>query len=243
MALDRALLTKRMRRIACRREVTGGPNRRAEGSGPADRFCGHRTDASVQLGTEGSVRYWFMASLYQARRKIQTSLYLRRCGVQCGPRAISVGRMLIVQNEGKITIGNDFWATGWRSPPQIIVRPNATLQIGDHSSMNAGTLIEAASEIVIGDNVAIADYVAISDTGNHQLEQGAEVRIAPVRIGSNVWIGRHAMVMPGLSIGDHAVVAAGAVVTRDVPAQCLVSGIPAKVQRANLCAEPGWWRK
>lgn len=174
---------------------------------------------------------------------IQTAVHLRRHRVRCGVRPLSLGRMLIIQNFGDIMIGNGFLATGWRTAPQIIVHENARLHIGDHSSMSEGTLIEAASEITIGDNVAIAEHVVITDTGNHQVEQGTEVRIASVRIGLNVWIGRYAMVMPGVSVGDHAVIGAGAVVTHDVPARCVVTGVPARVQREDLRAEPGWWRK
>jgi acetyltransferase-like isoleucine patch superfamily enzyme len=55
------------------------------------------------------------------------------------------------------------------------------------------------------------------------------VRVAPVDIGDDVWIGRGALVLPGVTIGDGAVVAAGAVVTKDVPAGSVVAGVPAKV--------------
>lgn len=52
---------------------------------------------------------------------------------------------------------------------------------------------------------------------------------APIRIGNNVWIGAQATVLPGVTIGDGAIVGAGAVVTRDVPANVIVGGIPAKI--------------
>lgn len=52
---------------------------------------------------------------------------------------------------------------------------------------------------------------------------------APIRIGKKVWIGANATVVPGVSIGDGAVIAAGAVVTKDVPARTVVAGVPAKV--------------
>jgi acetyltransferase-like isoleucine patch superfamily enzyme len=92
--------------------------------------------------------------------------------------------MPIVYNAGTITIGSEFYTSGWRTAPEIRVGPGGTLRIGDHSSMNAGTLIEVASRITIGDNVAIAAYAVISDTGNHEVEQGAAIRIEPVDIGS-----------------------------------------------------------
>ena len=52
---------------------------------------------------------------------------------------------------------------------------------------------------------------------------------APIRIGNNVWIGAQATVLPGVTIDDGAIVAAGAVVTRDVPANVIVGGVPAKI--------------
>lgn len=56
----------------------------------------------------------------------------------------------------------------------------------------------------------------------------------PVCIGNHVWIGQRAMILKGVSIGDGAIIAAGAVVTRDVPAGCLAAGVPAKVIRKNV---------
>lgn len=52
---------------------------------------------------------------------------------------------------------------------------------------------------------------------------------APIKIGRRVWIGAHATVLPGVTIGDNAVIAAGAVVTKDVPANAVVGGVPAKI--------------
>ena len=53
----------------------------------------------------------------------------------------------------------------------------------------------------------------------------------PVRIGNNVWVGANVTILPGVSIGDNAIIAAGAVVTKDIPANMLAAGIPAKVIR------------
>lgn len=60
-------------------------------------------------------------------------------------------------------------------------------------------------------------------------DKRATVIPSPVRIGCNVWIGSHATILRGVTIGDNAVVAAGAVVTEDVPANTIVGGIPAKI--------------
>jgi acetyltransferase-like isoleucine patch superfamily enzyme len=66
-----------------------------------------------------------------------------------------------------------------------------------------------------------------ADTNRRIDEQGISTR--PVVIGDDVWIGANAVILPGVTIGRHVVVAAGAVVTQDVPDSCVVAGIPAKV--------------
>jgi len=68
------------------------------------------------------------------------------------------------------------------------------------------------------------------------------VRTAPVTIGRNVWIGRGAVLLPGVTIGDHAVVAAGAIVTKDVPAAAVVAGNPARVVRDLGVIDDDWRR-
>ncbi len=133
--------------------------------------------------------------------------------------------------------------------------PAATLRIGDRSSVKADSLISAKSgnirigtrvaigiramvvcedaTISIGDNTRIAAEVHIS-TGNHIfdeprvpiIEQG--IRHADVIIEDDVWIGTKAVILPGVRVGRGSVVAAGAVVTRDVPSMTIVGGVPAK---------------
>ena len=60
------------------------------------------------------------------------------------------------------------------------------------------------------------------------------MQTAPIEIGSNVLIGRRSMIMKGVKIGDGSVIAAGSVVTRDVPAKCLAAGVPARVIRQDI---------
>ena len=70
---------------------------------------------------------------------------------------------------------------------------------------------------------------------NHNFEESSKrideqgVTTKPVIIGNDIWIGANAVLLPGVTIGDHSVVAAGAVVTKDVPPHSLVAGVPAKI--------------
>lgn len=79
---------------------------------------------------------------------------------------------------------------------------------------------------MIGHQVVLA-------TLNHDLnpERRGSMHAAPIAIGKNVWIGAHATVLAGVTIGDNAVIAAGAVVNRDIPADTVAAGVPAKVIR------------
>jgi acetyltransferase-like isoleucine patch superfamily enzyme len=82
----------------------------------------------------------------------------------------------------------------------------------------------------IGDNTQIGPHVTIV-TDNHDLVNRNILKCRPVKIGKNVWIGAEAKIMPGVTIGDNAVIAGGSVVTKDVPADAIAGGNPAKVIR------------
>ena len=91
-------------------------------------------------------------------------------------------------------------------------------------------LREIMGGIEIGDGALIGHNVVLA-TINHDLnpKENRKNHYAPIKIGAHVWIGSNATVLPGVTIGDWAVVAAGAVVTRDVPAMTVVGGVPARV--------------
>lgn len=99
---------------------------------------------------------------------------------------------------------------------------------------NDGVQIFCAKKVTIGKGCAIARDVIIRDYDAHYLNDGIHNVAKEISIGDRVWIGTRAIILKGVSIGDGAVVAAGAVVTRDVPARCLVVGVPAKVIRENV---------
>ncbi len=86
--------------------------------------------------------------------------------------------------------------------------------------------------IYIGDGSLIGSHVVLATINHGMAEKDrSDNHPAPIHIGKNVWIGSHATILPGVTIADNAVVAAGAVVTKDVPAGALVGGVPAKSLR------------
>lgn len=104
------------------------------------------------------------------------------------------------------------------------------ITIGKDVFINSGCHFQDQGGIEIGDGALIGHNVVLA-TINHDLNPKGNRKnhYAPIRIGAHVWIGSNATVLPGVTIGDWAVVAAGAVVTRDVPAMTVVGGVPARV--------------
>ncbi|MEM9758486.1 MAG: acyltransferase [Pseudomonadota bacterium] len=113
-----------------------------------------------------------------------------------------------------------------------------TIRIGRCVLMSPGSRISASDEIVIGDGVMMANGTYITDSDWHTVYDRTRRAdaVTPVHIGNNVWLGDHATVLKGVTIGENSVVAARSVVTRDVPANVIVAGNPARVVR-DLDAE------
>lgn len=116
---------------------------------------------------------------------------------------------------------------------KVEIRENAELILGS-GYMNYGASIECYQRIVIGDNACIAEGVVIRDSDNHVISREGYIMTEEVIIGDHVWIGTKAIILKGVHIGDGAIIAAGAVVTKDVPAYTLVAGVPAKIIKTNV---------
>lgn len=106
------------------------------------------------------------------------------------------------------------------------------ITVGKKVFINAGCCFQDQGGITIGDESLIGHQVVLA-TLNHEygVSKRAGMVPAPIHIGKRVWIGAHATVLPGVTIGDGAIVAAGAVVTKDVPAYTIVGGVPARIIR------------
>jgi acetyltransferase-like isoleucine patch superfamily enzyme len=122
---------------------------------------------------------------------------------------------------------------------QLATNPTASvLKIGQRTAINEFNNIRAAGgEIMIGNGCMISQYVSIIAT-NHSIEPGVWMRDQPwdtsknrVWIGDDVWIGTHAIVLPGVTIGTGSIIAAGAIVTSDIPEYVIAAGVPAKIKR------------
>lgn len=132
--------------------------------------------------------------------------------------------------------GRHLYLTAWEE--HCKKKNDVLISIGNNCNFGAFNHITATNQIIIGDNCLTGKWVTISDN-NHGTSSYEDLQIPPLKrevvskgpviIGNNVWIGDKATILGGVVIGDGAVIAANAVVTKDVPAYCVVGGNPAKV--------------
>jgi len=116
--------------------------------------------------------------------------------------------------------------------------PNVSITIGNHCSIGEHNHITACNKITIGDGLLTGRYVLISDNSHGSLCE-KESMIEPLKrdlkskgevvIGNNVWLGDKVTILAGVHIGNNVIVAANAVVTKNVPDNCVVAGVPAKI--------------
>jgi acetyltransferase-like isoleucine patch superfamily enzyme len=148
-------------------------------------------------------------------------------------KARSVGKDPVVLGRPRIdatdlVVGDRF--SVWSVHRQTLITGWGRIRIGDRVFINSGVVVVSVLEVTIGNDVAIANEAYIMDTDSHGVE-GRPVKNAPVRIGDGSWIGARAIILPGVTIGRRCLVAAGAVVSRDVPDDTLVAGNPARIIR------------
>lgn len=145
-----------------------------------------------------------------------------------------------------IVIEDDCWIFG-----QFWVQTNGKVLMKQRSKIGNNTYIKCIDYVEIGAYTAIGDNVVIVDNNNHPIspEYRKQMRLAgfwsdmrlwkhsdhaPVIIGENCWIGENARICKGVKIGDNAVVAANSVVTKDVPANAVAAGNPAKIVKTDI---------
>ena len=180
--------------------------------------------ARAAQATERLGRLWAFARLQAGlpRQRLDAGTVVLGAPELHGSRRIRLGRGLFLYRE-----------------LHLETQGAGEIAIGDGVVISRGAHLVAFAGIRIGAGSMIGEYASIRDA-NHRFGTATPLRDAghdarPIEIGREVWIGRGAMVLPGVRIGDRAVVGANAVVTRDVPAGARVAGVPAR----NLATEIG----
>ena len=180
---------------------------------------------------------WCVESFAFVRKVVWIEPVLRAVCAEVG-RGLRAERLPYMRGKGILRLGDRvnlsgrscfYFMGGMSGMPEITV--------GSGTFVGNGCTLSAARGIVIGEGCLISTFVRIHDNDGHPLEperrqRGDSIRqdeASEVRIGNNVWLGAHAMVLKGVSIGDGAVVAAGAIVTHDVSPATVVAGNPARV--------------
>ena len=147
---------------------------------------------------------------------------------QAHPTDPDIARYLLAQVIGSVGEGVDI-----RPPLRVDYGHNIT--IGDGSWVNFGLTALDVAPIVIGQDVLIGPNCSLY-TAIHPTEPGPRrakwESAAPITLGDNVWLGGSVVVCPGVTIGENSIIGAGAVVTRDIPANSIAVGNPARVIRA-----------
>jgi len=148
---------------------------------------------------------------------------------------IHIGEGTMVGPNACITAG---MAPGQEMPTDPVVR------IGSRCIIGRGSHIVGHWSIEIGDDIQTGPYVYITDQNHTYTDPVAPIGRqwpveAAVRIGSGSWLGANAIILPGAQIGEHVVVAAGAVVRGVVPDRCVVAGVPARIIRRWVDGQ-GW---
>lgn len=132
---------------------------------------------------------------------------------------LSFGEMNTIYPGATIRIDQGWMETGCEvsfGPGCHIYEPRAGLSIGDHSMIGGGVLICGVNH----------GYSTHDIPMRHQ-----PFEAAPIVIGRNAWVGMGAVILPGITLGDGSIIAAGAVVTADVPSGAVVSGVPARLAK------------
>lgn len=169
------------------------------------------------------------------------------------PKNVRIDLPRYISNPDRVFLGDDIWLgpdtliipiTEYPTPPmrhplkrQVTQRFEPRIIIGNRVTSTARILIAAFSEISIGDDVMFASNVNITD-GLHGYAHANEpykyqniFKVAPISIKRGCWIGQNVVIMPGVTIGELAIVGANSVVTRNIPDRCIASGTPARVSK------------
>jgi acetyltransferase-like isoleucine patch superfamily enzyme len=153
-------------------------------------------------------------------------------------------------DKNDIILGDHVWMYGYLGSQN-----HGKIIFGDHSKIGGGSMVTAVKSITIGEYTAVGDSVVITDNNEHSINPDDRFIMRtkdddhpyrywrysdskPVVIGRNVWIGTKARICKGVTIGDNSIVAAHAVVTKDVPPNTIAAGNPARIVKTDIDKTP-----
>lgn len=180
------------------------------------------------------LRFWIYDVEYGKNMRIYNHFYLRK----------AYGAKVTIGDNFTLTSGNGINPLCRAQRVMIYTDPGAVITIGDSIGMSSPCL-RAKKSITIGNHVKMGGDCILIDTDSHNLDwkircsdelapDGRKIdhvtaKSAPIVIGDYVLIGARSTILKGVHIGEHSIIAAGSVVTKDIPADCIAGGNPAKV--------------
>jgi acetyltransferase-like isoleucine patch superfamily enzyme len=205
------------------------------------------TEAPPELRGPPPPRHGGLLSLLRfMRRKRMLNLKYARLIARLGLRKLRHGRRLVldglafvgpnvvlqIARDGRIELGR--WS--WVGHGCKLRCHEGVISIGAKTVMGQECTVSAYQHVSIGRECVIADRVMLIDFDHGMVEVERPIRVQgiykrDVRVGNNVWIGYGACILRGVTVGDNAVIGTNAVVTKDVPANAVVAGVPARVIR------------
>ena len=191
-------------------------------SSPAPATVGVRARVAALWASRGQLLK--IGPAMNARRHLRKATRL-------GKRVTLDGKPKVV-NQGTMTFGDRVRLDSSVATLELVALRGGLLEIGDNVFINYGSSLVASTHVRIGNDSLIGTHVMVMDTDFHRVEDKAyDTSGKPVILEERVWLGNRSMVLKGVTIGHDSVVAAGSVVTSDVPPRSIVAGVPARVVR------------
>jgi acetyltransferase-like isoleucine patch superfamily enzyme len=148
---------------------------------------------------------------------------LGRCDMLTNPRAISIGRNVLIRRGARLeAVGSDVG-----DGPKLVIGDGTAIQFYFHCG--AAGRVAIGRNVLMGGRVYITDHDHSYDEPDLSARESPRLKVAPVEIGDGAFLGEGCVILKGVRVGKRAVVAANAVVTRDVPDFAVVAGVPARL--------------
>ena len=182
---------------------------------------------------------------YGKRMLVCQPLFEASCA-KVGKRLRTGSELQWIQGQGDLVVGDDVWFDGKSTvtfAASFSDRP--TLEVGDNTMIGHDNDFTIARRITIGKNCNISGSSRFFDSSGHATDAKSRRehkppkphQVRPITIGDDVWVGKHCIVYPGVTIGQGAIVAAGSVVREDVPPYVIIAGNPARIVHRIPSAE------
>jgi len=204
-----------------------------------------------RTGPLAVLRFWARNRMLTPKYALLVARLLRRRFLTPAGRRMVFDGMLFLGSRVTIQIGRRArvrcgrWV--WIGHGSKIRCHEGEVSIGDKTVLGQECTISAYQHVSIGEQCILADRVMLIDFDHNVAETERPIRAQGIykrdtRVGSNVWIGHAAQILRGVTVGDNAIIGAGAVVTKDVPANAVVGGVPARVLRMRAAPVSLRWR-